>query len=83
MVNNQGLIIHKASHKKGKGHDYDTYKKSHPVTPKQVVSVFDLGTLGLRNTFLTKYHPCQTKREAKNICLQRKKSTTRFTPEKG
>jgi hypothetical protein len=46
MVNNQGLIIHKASHKKGKGHDYDTYKKNHPITPKQVASVFDLEYLG-------------------------------------
>jgi hypothetical protein len=51
MVNNKGLIIHKASHKKGKGHDYDTYKKSHPVTPKQVVSVFDLGYLGVEKDF--------------------------------
>ena len=47
MVNNQGLIIHKAGHKKGKRHDYGIYKKSHPVTPKQVVSAFDLGYLGV------------------------------------
>ena len=47
MVNNQGLIIHKTNHKKGKRHDYDIYKKNHPVTPKQVVSVFDLGYLGV------------------------------------
>ena len=47
MVNNQGLIIHKAGHKRGKRHDYDIHKKSHPVTPKQVVSVFDLGYLGV------------------------------------
>jgi hypothetical protein len=47
MVNNQGLIIHKTKHKKGKRHDYDIYKRNHPVTPKQVVSVFDLGYLGV------------------------------------
>ena len=47
MVNNQGLIIHKTGHKKGKRHDYDIYKKNHPATPKQVVSVFDLGYLGV------------------------------------
>ena len=47
MVNNQGLIIHKTGHKKGHRHDYDIYKKNHPVTPKQVVSVFDLGYLGV------------------------------------
>ena len=47
MVSNQGLIIHKASHKKGRRHDYDIHKKSHPATPKQVASVFDLGYLGV------------------------------------
>ena len=51
MVNNQGVIIHKTGHKKGKGHDYDIYKKNHPVTPKQVVSVFDPGCLGVGKDF--------------------------------
>jgi DDE superfamily endonuclease len=46
MVNNRGYIIHKANHKKGKRHDYDVYKRDHPVTPKQVVNVIDLGYLG-------------------------------------
>ena len=47
MVNNEGVIIHKTENKKGKRHDYDTYKKNHPITPKHVVSVFDLGYLGV------------------------------------
>lgn len=47
MVNSHGLIIHKTGHKKGRRHDYDIYKKNHPVTPKQVVNVFDLGYLGV------------------------------------
>ena len=52
MVNNGGFIIHKANHhKKGKKHDYDFYKKNHPVTPKQVVNVFDLGYLGVETDF--------------------------------
>ncbi len=51
MVNNRGLIIHKTKHKKGKRHDYDIYKKNHPVTPEQVVSVFDLGYLGVEKDF--------------------------------
>ena len=51
MVNNPGLIIHKSSHKKGKRHDYDIYKKNHPATPKQVVNVFDLGYLGVGKDF--------------------------------
>ena len=51
MVNNQGLIIHKTKHKKGKRHDYDIYKKNHPITPKQVVNVFDLGYLGVEKDY--------------------------------
>jgi DDE superfamily endonuclease len=48
MVNNHGIIIHKEGYQKGKQHDYDIYKKNHPVaTPKQVVSVFNLGYLGV------------------------------------
>ena len=51
MVNSQGLIIHKTNHKKGSRHDYDIYKKNRPVTPKQVVNVFDLGYLGVGKDF--------------------------------
>ncbi len=47
----QGVIIHKTGHKKGKRHDYDIYKRNHPVTPKQVVSVFDLGYIGVGKDF--------------------------------
>ena len=42
MVNNLGIIIHKLGYKRGRRHDYDIYKENHPVTPKQVVNVFDL-----------------------------------------
>ncbi len=54
MVNNhRGYIIHKTTnHKKGKRHDYDVYKKNHPVTPsKQVLNVIDLGYLGVEKDF--------------------------------
>ena len=51
MVNNHGFIIHKLRYKKGRRHDYDIYKKNHPVTPKEVVNVFDLGYLGVENDF--------------------------------
>jgi DDE superfamily endonuclease len=52
MTNNRGFVIHKANHhKNGKRHDYDVYKKNHPVTPKQVVTVFDLGYLGIESDF--------------------------------
>ncbi len=51
MVNNRGYILHKAGHKKGRRHDYDVYKNNHPLTPKQVVNVLDLGYLGVETDF--------------------------------
>jgi hypothetical protein len=51
MVNNRGLIIHKLGYKKGRRHDYDVYKKNHPIIPKQVVIVVDLGYLGMEKDF--------------------------------
>ncbi len=51
MVNNHGIIIHKLDYKKGRKHDYDIYKKNHPITPKQVVNVFDLGYLGVEKDY--------------------------------
>ncbi len=50
-VNNRGYILHKVGYKKGRKHDYDVYKKNHPVIPKQVVNVFDLGYLGVETDF--------------------------------
>jgi hypothetical protein len=46
MTNNHGIIIYKSDHKNGRRHDYDIYKEHHPVTPKEVVNVFDLGYYG-------------------------------------
>ncbi len=51
VVNNQGYIVHKLGHKKGRRHDYDIYKKNHPVIPKEVVNVYDLGYLGVEKDF--------------------------------
>jgi len=51
MVNNQGIIMHKLDHKKGRRHDYDIYKENHPLPPKQVVNVFDLGYLGVEKDY--------------------------------
>ncbi len=50
-VNNRGYILHKVGYKKGRKHDYDVYKKNHPITPKQVVNVVDLGYLGVEKDF--------------------------------
>ncbi len=51
MVNNHGIIIHKTDHKKGHIHDYDIYKNNHPITPKEVVNIFDLGYLDVEKDF--------------------------------
>src|SRR6476659_7416028 len=53
MVNNEGLILHKTGHKSGRKHDYDIYKRNHPITPVQVENVFDLGYFGVQNDFPT------------------------------
>ena len=65
MVNNRsGFIIHKTAKMKGHRHDYNIYKENHPVTPKQVVNVFDLGYLGVEKDFPKHYcHPYQTERK--------------------
>lgn len=38
-------------YKKGRKHDYDIYKKNHPITHREVVDVFDLGYLGVETDF--------------------------------
>jgi hypothetical protein len=51
IVNKNDYVLYKVAHKKGRIHDYDVYKKNHPVTPKQVVNMIDLGYLGLEKDF--------------------------------
>ena len=51
MVNNHGFIIHKLGYKKGKRHDYHIYKENHPITPKDVLNVFDLGYIVVETDF--------------------------------
>ena len=83
MVNNQGLIIHKTGHKKGKRHDYDTYKKNHPAAPKHVVSVFDLGYLGVGKDYPEQLSSLPYKKKKIKSCLQKKKNATKATLERG
>ncbi len=64
MVNNRGDILHKIVYKKGRRHDYDVYKKNHPETPKDVVTVVDLGYLGIEKDYPEQLSvlPCKKKR---------------------
>jgi hypothetical protein len=50
VVNNSGIIIHKTKNMKGHRHDYDIHK-NHPVTPNQVINVFDLGYIGVEKDY--------------------------------
>ena len=46
--NQKGLITYKTKHKQiSKRYDYRIYKKNHPDLPKDVMSMFDLGFLGV------------------------------------
>jgi hypothetical protein len=67
-VNKDGFILHKATHKEGRRHDYDVYKNNHPVTPKQVVNVLDLGYLGVKNGFPEQLSALPYKKKT-NQCL--------------
>jgi hypothetical protein len=81
MVNNRGYTLHKARKKKGRKHDYDVYKKNHPVTPsKQVVNVVDLGYLGVEKDYPAEQlsSPYHIKRRETTRCHKKKKSTTKF-----
>ena len=80
MVNNSGYIIHKANHKKGRRHDYDIYKNNHPVTPKQVVNVVDLGYLGVEKDFPEQLSalPYKKKRNQRVICRRKRVQQNSF-----
>ena len=62
-VNNRGYILHKVGYKKGRKHDYDIYKNNHPVIPKEVVNVVDLGYLGVETDFPEQLSALPSKRK--------------------
>ena len=85
MVNkHRGYILHKANHhKKGKRYGYDVYKKNHPVTPKQVVNVIDLGYLGVEKDFPEQLSShCHIKRRKTKELSQEEKEYNRIHSKK-
>lgn len=63
-ANQMGLMIYKSKHKQiGKKHDYNIYKKDHPKLPKEVVSLFDLGFLGVQKDFVEQKSSLPIKKE--------------------
>lgn len=73
-VNNRGHILHKVGYKKGRKHDYDLYKKNHPVIPKQVVNVVvDLGYLGIETDFPEQLSSIPNRKQRNQELLQEEK----------
>jgi hypothetical protein len=50
-VNGKGTIIHRTPHARGRRHDYDIFKDSHPKLPNRVRPETDLGYYGIQNDF--------------------------------
>ncbi len=51
-VNQKGLIVYKTKNKqRGRKHDYRIYKKNHPKLPKDILSMYDLGFLGIEKDY--------------------------------
>jgi len=53
-VNQKGrIILYKTKQKqRGRRHDYRIYKKNHPDLPTDIMSMYDLGFLGVEKDFL-------------------------------
>jgi hypothetical protein len=77
MVNNEGLILHKTGHKSGRKHDYDIYKRNHPITPVQVENVFDLGYFGVQNDFPTVKSVLPVKKKKNSILSNEERTYNR------
>ena len=82
-VNNRGYILHKIRHKKGRKHDYDIYKKNYTVTPKQVVTVVNLGYLGIEKDFPEQLSALPYKKKINQDLSQEEKSTTLSIQKRG
>jgi hypothetical protein len=63
---------------------YSIYKKNHPVTPRQVVNVIDLGYLGVEKDFPEQISALPHKKiETNKSYLRKKKSITKFIQKRG
>ncbi len=73
MVNNRGYILHKDPNKKDRRHDYDVYKRNRPVIPKQVVTIANLGYLGVEKDFPAQLSAIAVQKEEKSGSIERRK----------
>ncbi len=79
-VNNRGYILHKVAHKKGKRHMITiSTKRTILRHSKEVVTVVDLGYLGMEKDFPEQlYLPYHSKRKETSVYHKKKKITTLF-----
>jgi hypothetical protein len=82
VVNKHGIILHKVDYKKGRKHDYVLYKKNHPVTPKQVVNVFDLGYLGIEKDYPEQLSALPCKKKINQSSSEEEKEYNKFHSKK-
>ncbi len=83
MVNNRRYILHKVGYKKGRKHDYDIYKNNHPVIPKEVVNVIDLGYLGIETDFPEQLSSITIQKEKKSeIVIREEKEYNKIHSKK-
>jgi len=50
-VNEEGLIIHRTNHARGRTHDYTLFRHNPPRLPKKVRPILDLGYLGIQKDY--------------------------------
>ena len=62
------IFFIRVAYKKGRRHDYEVYKNNHPFIPKQVVTVVDLGYLGIEKDYPEQLTSLQYKKKM-NQCL--------------
>jgi hypothetical protein len=82
MVNDSGCIIHKAIHQKGRKHDYKIYKNNHPVIPKQVVTVADLGYYGMKKEYPDQLSALPYKKKRNQSLSDKEKAYNRIHSKK-
>ena len=79
MVNNGGYILHKICYKRGKKHDYNIYKENHPVIPKQVITVLNLGYLDIEKNFQDQLLSLPLQKEKKPMFITDEKKIYKYS----
>ena len=72
-----GLSFINQNIRNGRRNDYYIYKKNHPLIPKQVVKVFNLGYLGVEKDFPEQLSSLHTERKEIWIYMQKKDIITK------